>query len=123
MQRLSGIRAAGIRIALDDFGTGYSSLSYLRGLPIDQIKIDRSFVQEITSNSESAKIVKAIINLCHTLGMSVVAEGVETMDQFELLKRFDCDHYQGFALAKPLDADALADFLPTRVSGQDQLVS
>lgn len=120
IERLGSLRAAGIKVALDDFGTGYSSLSYLKGLPLDQIKIDRSFIEDITRDAESAKIVDAIISLCHTLGLSVVAEGVETLCQFDLLKRFDCDHFQGFALAKPLEPEALQSTVLSRVTRHEK---
>ncbi len=120
VDQLSTLRHAGIKVSLDDFGTGYSSLSYLKGLPIDEIKIDRSFIEDITRNEDSAKIVEAIIGLSHTLGLSVVAEGVEHLGQFDLLCDIHCDRFQGFALAKPLppsDVENLFEIKTHEVSG------
>lgn len=101
---LEGIQRLGVGIALDDFGTGYSSLIYLRRFPIQQIKIDRSFVQELASNPEDAAIVRAIIGLAHGLGVPVVAEGVETHGQREILLSHGCDILQGFLYARPMPA-------------------
>jgi diguanylate cyclase len=101
---LVAAKALGVRISLDDFGTGYSSLSYLRRFPIDNIKIDRSFVQDIISNQSNAAITKAIIALAHGLGLSVTAEGVEHQDEFEFLRRHECDKIQGYLLSRPLPA-------------------
>ena len=96
----------GIRIALDDFGTGYSSLSYLQKLPIDQLKVDRSFTANLNEGSTSAhrEIVKLIINLSHVLGITVVAEGVETAAQQSYLTLAGCDELQGYLLDKPMPA-------------------
>ena len=101
---LDGIRQLGVGIALDDFGTGYSSLVYLRRFPIQQIKIDRSFVQDLTTQPEAAAIVKAIIGLAHGLGVPVVAEGVETSSQRDMLLAHGCDILQGYLFARPLPA-------------------
>ncbi len=108
---LKAIHALGVKIAIDDFGTGYSSLSYLQRLPIDTVKIDLSFVRVIGSNAESDIIIKAIINLAHTLGMKVVAEGVETQMQAEFLTEQGCDYLQGYLYAKPLPAIELNQLL------------
>jgi diguanylate cyclase (GGDEF)-like protein/PAS domain S-box-containing protein len=104
------LRKLGVGVAIDDFGTGYSSLSYLHRLPISTLKIDQSFVREIAHGEEDAPIVRTIITLAHNLGMSVVAEGVETEAQRQLLVRLGCEGLQGFLLHRPLDvadADAL----------------
>jgi EAL domain-containing protein (putative c-di-GMP-specific phosphodiesterase class I) len=93
LQRLS---AAGILIALDDFGTGYSSLTHLRDFPIDQIKIDKSFVFGLDRNPESPAIIKALVDLAHALGMTVVAEGIETEAQYAFLRATGCDSGQGY---------------------------
>jgi diguanylate cyclase len=93
LRRLSEL---GVVISIDDFGTGYSSMSYLQRFPIDKLKIDRSFIRDVTSNPDDASIVSAIISLAHGLRLKVVAEGVETAEQLELLKRMGCDQYQGF---------------------------
>lgn len=99
---LSSIRAAGIRISIDDFGTGYSSLAYLSRLPIDEVKIDQSFVQQIGQSSPDEAIVRAIINLAHNIGARVVAEGVELEEQEAFLKAEGCDEAQGYLYAQPL---------------------
>ncbi len=101
---LQEIKTRHISIALDDFGTGYSSLSYLGLYPIDVIKVDRSFVMHMTSNHEQRAIVRAILAMSHSLNMKVVAEGVETIEQAQLLRAEGCDLLQGFLLSKPLPA-------------------
>lgn len=105
------LKSMGIGIALDDFGTGYSSLSYLNRFPIDLLKIDRSFVQTITTESNSATITQAIIGLAHSLGIKVIAEGVETSSQLEFLRSRGCHSIQGYYFSKPLQADELAQLL------------
>lgn len=100
-QTLSEIKKRKIKLSIDDFGTGYSSLSYLRRLPIDNLKIDRSFVNCINSNVESLEIVKTIITLAHTLGMDAIAEGIETKDQLQQLKALGCEFAQGYLFSKP----------------------
>lgn len=104
-QSLQQLHDAGVMVALDDFGTGYASLTHLRQLPIDRIKIDKSFVERITSNCDDQFIVKGIIDVSHKLGKTVVAEGVENLDQANLLIKMDCDFLQGwyFSKAKPVD--------------------
>lgn len=101
---LAALRASGIRIALDDFGIGYSSLTYLRRYPVDKIKIDRSFVQNLGTDSASDAIVEAMVNLARALGVDVTAEGVETEAQREALKRIGCDELQGFLLASAVSS-------------------
>ncbi|ENW26600.1 hypothetical protein F924_02835 [Acinetobacter lwoffii ATCC 9957 = CIP 70.31] len=98
---LKAVRALGVQVAIDDFGTGYSSLSYLRRLPINQIKLDRSFIEELTLDCQDAAIVQSIIHLAHQLDLEVVAEGVETLSQASLLYQQGCDLLQGFFYAKP----------------------
>lgn len=98
---LKSVRALGVQVAIDDFGTGYSSLSYLRRLPINQIKLDRSFIEELTINNQDAAIVQSIIHLAHQLNLEVVAEGVETLKQASLLYQQGCDLLQGYFYAKP----------------------
>ncbi|HEU4458776.1 MAG TPA: EAL domain-containing protein [Methylibium sp.] len=99
---LGRIKAMGIRIAIDDFGTGYSSLGHLKDLPIDRVKIDRSFVQDLPHRPDACAIARAIVELGHSLGMSVVAEGVETRAQQSFLRELGCDEFQGLLLSEPL---------------------
>ena len=104
---LRAIRALGVRIAIDDFGTGFSSLSYLAKLPVDTLKIDRSFVADMTLASEGLALVSTIIDLAHSLKLTVVAEGVETQEQSRLLRLLNCDEMQGFLVSKPLPVQIL----------------
>ncbi|WP_144054309.1 EAL domain-containing protein [Pleurocapsa sp. PCC 7319] len=108
---LAEIKRRKIKLSIDDFGTGYSSLSYLRRLPIDNLKIDRSFVDSINSDPESFEIVKTIITLAHTLGMDAIAEGVENIAQVERLKSLGCEFVQGYLFAEPLEPDAIESIL------------
>jgi len=108
---LQQIRKLGIQISMDDFGTGYSSLSMLRKLPIDELKIDKSFVDEIFSDEASAKMVQNIIAIGKNFGMHILAEGVETKEQKEILTTFGCDRFQGYYFAKPLPKEELLLFL------------
>ena len=104
---LEALRGRGVRIAIDDFGTGYSSLNYLKRFPIHSLKIDRSFVTEVGTNPADAGIVRAIVELAHGLKLNVVAEGVETKDQFQHLQRFGCDEMQGYWVSPPLPAEGI----------------
>lgn len=108
MEELNRINEIGVRISIDDFGTGYSSLAYLKRFPAQQLKIDRSFVQQIAVDSDDTAIVEAVINLGHNLHMTVIAEGVETEDQANLLVSKNCDSAQGFLYCKPLPAAEFA---------------
>jgi EAL domain-containing protein (putative c-di-GMP-specific phosphodiesterase class I) len=110
---LNQVAALGVGISIDDFGTGYSSLLYLKQLPADELKIDRGFVTELTHGNDDEAIVSAIIALGKTLGLNIVAEGVETAEQQELLTRLGCDVLQGFLLGSPVPGDQLAQSLPT----------
>ena len=97
----------GVFLSIDDFGTGYSSLSYLRQLPAQQLKIDRSFIRDLETHEESRAVVHAVVNLAHALGLRVVAEGVETKGQRDILLGMQCDELQGFFYARPMSADNL----------------
>jgi diguanylate cyclase (GGDEF)-like protein len=108
---LHALRATGIRIAIDDFGTGYSSLSYLRRLPFDKLKLDRTFTADATENAQSAAIARAIIAMAQTLGLTVVAEGVETRQQIETLSAMGCTTMQGYLLSRPLPVSAMSELL------------
>jgi len=106
---LHQLRSLGVRIAMDDFGTGYSSLSYLRRFPFDKIKIDRAFVRELSRNPESTAIVRAIVSLGRSLGISTTAEGVETQEQLDIVRAEGCTEVQGYLLSEPKPArEALA---------------
>jgi diguanylate cyclase len=105
-----GFRAIGVYLSIDDFGTGYSSLSYLRKLPAAQVKIDRSFIQDLELSRDARAIVDAVIKLAHALELSVVAEGVETEGQRDILLDLQCDELQGYLFAKPMPAEALLDW-------------
>jgi EAL domain-containing protein (putative c-di-GMP-specific phosphodiesterase class I) len=104
---LDDLKALGIRLALDDFGTGYSPLSYLKRFPVDIIKIDRNFIADLEHNSASRTIVEAVVGLAHGLGMTVVAEDVETEGQLDSVTRIGCDNCQGFLLAPPTAAERI----------------
>jgi EAL domain-containing protein (putative c-di-GMP-specific phosphodiesterase class I) len=102
---LQAIRDLGVSIAIDDFGTGFSSLSYLAKLPVDTLKIDRSFVIDMTASPEGLALVSTIVSLAHSLNLKVVAEGVETEEQSRLLRLLACDEMQGFLFSKPVPAE------------------
>ncbi len=112
VNKLQALSDMGIRISIDDFGTGYSSLSYLKRFPIDKLKIDQSFVRDVATDPDDAAIVVAIIAMAHSLDVKVVAEGVETAEQYAFLKRHGCDECQGYYFARPSPASDLAEKLP-----------
>ena len=116
---LTRLRAMGVRLSIDDFGTGYSSLSYLHRFPLDTLKIDRSFVNNITEVAESQEIVKIIMLLAHNLGMGVIAEGIETAVQLAQLRALGCEYGQGYYFAKPLEARLIEPMLVNTILGQE----
>jgi len=113
IDQLTLLRQLGIRISIDDFGTGYSSLSYLQRFPIDQLKIDRSFIMQIDSAGARSPIVKAVVMLAHELNLAVVAEGVETIEQLNYIKSLSCEEYQGYYKSPPVVARDFALMLTT----------
>jgi EAL domain-containing protein (putative c-di-GMP-specific phosphodiesterase class I) len=108
---LSQIKALGVSLAIDDFGTGYSSLAQLKRFPIDTLKVDRSFVRDITRNADDKAITEAIIMLGRKLSLTVVAEGVESRDQMTLLRKQGCDQMQGYHFSKPLVPEQFASLM------------
>ena len=121
IQILEELSRMGVVVSIDDFGTGYSSMSYLRRFPIDKLKIDRSFISDLTSNTDAASIVQAIISLAHSLRLKVVAEGVETAEQLSQLRALGCDQFQGYyqsAAVLPEEIEALARAAPPQLAHQ-----
>lgn len=108
---LARLHEMGVRIAIDDFGTGYSSLAHLRRLPVDEIKIDRSFVMDMLANANDGHITQSVIDLGHNLGLDVVAEGVEDQETWERLVAMGCDQGQGYYLSRPIPASELTSWL------------
>ena len=108
---LDELKAIGVSLAVDDFGTGYSSLSYLKTFPLDLLKIDRSFICGLPEDGRDRAIVRAIIVMAHSLDLRVVAEGVETMKQAQMLWELGCDEIQGYYYSRPLDPAAMYDFM------------
>jgi EAL domain-containing protein (putative c-di-GMP-specific phosphodiesterase class I) len=108
---LADLKMRGVRLSIDDFGTGYSSLAYLQQLDVHKLKVDMSFVRDMTRNSGNASIVKAVIALGHSFGLEVVAEGVEDREQALYLRALNCDTIQGYLVSRPLSADDMTRFL------------
>jgi diguanylate cyclase (GGDEF)-like protein len=116
LRRLSEM---GVLVSVDDFGTGYSSMSYLQRFPIDKLKIDRTFISDVTSSNDDASIVSAIVSLGHTLNLKVIAEGVETPEQLEFLQMLGCDQYQGYHYSRPMPAAEFAELIRRDGSGHE----
>ena len=121
LKTLHQLRSFGIRVSLDDFGTGYSSLSYLRSFPFDKIKIDRSFVREVTASANGAAIVRAIAGLGASLGMEITAEGVETQEQLDLIRSEGCTEAQGYYFSPPRPASELVDLMGSRFENRNKI--
>jgi EAL domain-containing protein (putative c-di-GMP-specific phosphodiesterase class I) len=111
---LTELATAGVKLSIDDFGTGYSSLAYLKNLPVDQLKIDKSFVQHMCEDPNDAIIVRSVIDLGHNLRLKTVAEGIEDLETWQQLTKLGCDSAQGYFLAKPMPAAAFESWLKER---------
>lgn len=120
IEKLTALKKLGIALALDDFGTGYSSLNYLRRLPIDRVKLDRSFIQEMDEDPKMATMVHYIIEMAHSLGLKVVAEGVETEKQMQMLNMLQVDKIQGYFYSRPITQEGLFTFVDEKY-GEIQL--
>lgn len=110
MEILAEMRAINLHLYIDDFGTGHSNLGQLRRLPIDAVKIDKSFINDVLTNNDDAEIVTAIINLAHALKIRVVSEGIETKAQLEFLRALGCDEIQGYLVSKPVSHSQVETF-------------
>jgi EAL domain-containing protein (putative c-di-GMP-specific phosphodiesterase class I) len=117
---MRALHCSGIRISIDDFGTGYSSLTHLKRFPINTIKIDRSFVRDITTDSDDAAIVGAIISMAHNMELNVIAEGVENEEQLEFLRKLHCDEIQGFLFSPPVPHQEAGELLQLDIASRLQ---
>lgn len=111
IQKMQALKAHGIAFAIDDFGTGHSSLAYIKRLPLDVLKIDKSFVLNVADDPNDMTIVETIISMAQHLGLDVVAEGVETKEDLEFLKSHGCGCYQGYYFSRPVAAEAFVEYL------------
>jgi len=111
IDKMNRLRQAGINISMDDFGTGYSSLAYIKRLPFTTLKIDRSFVRDIMSDADDAALVETILSMASIFKFNVIAEGVETLDQFKFLEELGCQYYQGYLCSKPVQAYIFEEML------------
>ncbi|MEC5217594.1 diguanylate cyclase (GGDEF)-like protein [Actimicrobium sp. GrIS 1.19] len=121
LQTLDRLHAMGVELSIDDFGTGYSSLAYLKRLPVDELKIDKSFVMNMQNDADDAQIVRSTIDLGHNMGLRVVAEGIESEDVWNLLAGMGCDQGQGYFISKPMPAEQLVDWIDRWVAPQHAL--
>jgi EAL domain-containing protein (putative c-di-GMP-specific phosphodiesterase class I) len=110
IERMTMFKEMGVRLSIDDFGTGYSSLNYLKRFPVDALKVDRSFVRDITVSEDDAMIVTAIVTLAKNLNLEVVAEGIEIKEHLTFLNNLGCDQAQGFLISRPVSAEEVEHF-------------
>lgn len=122
-ETLQELKTMGIRVSIDDFGTGHSSLSYLKDLPTDYVKIDRSFVRDISSDPDNAAIAGAVIAMAHSLKLKVIAEGVETLDQLDFLRSLNCDEMQGYFVSRPVTSESFSQMLDESRADRSQLAA
>ena len=113
---VTNLREVGVNFSIDDFGTGYSSLAYVKSFPVQRLKVDQTFIEKIATDPSDAALVRAVINLAHGLGMTVVAEGVETEEQIFALRELGCDEVQGFFVREPVSADQLTEMIDSHQS-------
>ena len=111
LDTLSRLRSTGVKISIDDFGTGYSSLAYLKNLPVNELKIDRSFVMNMVADDGDAKIVKSVVDLAHNFDLTVVAEGIENQEALDQLASMTCEYAQGFYMGHPMPFDELLSWM------------
>jgi diguanylate cyclase len=121
LSMMAQLRVLGVRFSIDDFGTGYSSLAHLRRLPVDEVKIDRSFIKELEAQRDDEVIVSSTINLGHALNLKVVAEGVEEASSWTLLRQLGCDLVQGYFVSKPLPVQEFTDWTRARIASHGRL--
>jgi EAL domain-containing protein (putative c-di-GMP-specific phosphodiesterase class I) len=121
VSQLVALRAMGVGVSIDDFGTGYSSLSYLRRLPVSELKLDRSFVNSLVQVAEDRALTRAVVSIAEAMGLSLVAEGVETTEQAALLRQLGCEVGQGYWLSRPLAVEPFTIWCQASQSGQWQL--
>jgi EAL domain-containing protein (putative c-di-GMP-specific phosphodiesterase class I) len=121
---VAALKALGVQLSIDDFGTGYSSLAYLQQLEVDKLKIDIAFVRDMTTNANNAAIVKAVIALGHSLGLEIIGEGVETLEQARQLRTLRCNCMQGYLVSKPIPGEDMTQFMrsfkPLAIHADDQ---
>ena len=118
---LHAFKAIGVSLSIDDFGTGYSSLAYLKRLPVHELKIDQSFVRNMKTDASDAMIVRSTIDLAHNLGLTVVAEGVEDAQVWELLRELHCDQAQGYHMGRPMPVNELSEWSARWIGRQHRL--